>query len=448
VSGRAETRFAPSPTGKLHVGNARVALVNWLFARKTGGGFLLRLDDTDAGRSTAEFAAAIERDLAWLGLGWDRFVRQSDRLAEYAAAAERLKAAGRLYPCYETEDELKLKRGLDRAAGRPPRYDRAALALSADERRALEAQGRRPHWRFLLRDETVAWDDLVRGPQRIEAHEVSDPVLIRSDGGVLYTLSSVVDDIAFGISHVVRGEDHVTNTAVQIELFQALGAALPVFAHLPHVLDADGAPLSKRLGSVGIESVRAAGIEPEALASLLARLGTSRPVEPFAGLAPLVADFDWRHFSRSPPRFDPAELALLNARLLHALPYAAAKPRLAALGLADPGEDFWLAVRGNLARLSDAREWWRVVRGVAPPVIADASFADAARATLPAAPLGPESWAAWTRALGAATGRKGKALFQPLRLALTGKETGPEMKALLPLIGRERVLKRLSGEAA
>jgi glutamyl-tRNA synthetase len=448
VSGRAATRFAPSPTGKLHVGNARVALVNWLFARRTGGSFLLRLDDTDAERSTAEFAAGIERDLAWLGLGWDRFARQSDRLADYAAAAERLKSAGRLYPCYETEDELKLKRGLDRAAGRPPRYDRAALTLTADERRALEAAGRRPHWRFLLRDETVAWDDLVRGAQRIEAHEVSDPVLIRSDGGVLYTLSSVVDDIAFGITHVVRGEDHVTNTAVQIELFEALGAALPVFAHLPHVMDADGAPLSKRLGSVGLESLRAAGFEPEALASALARLGTSRPVEPFLDLAPLVADFDWRHFSRSPPRFDPAELALVNARLLHALPYAAAKPRLTALGLDAADEAFWLAVRGNLGRLAEARDWWNVVHGAVAPPPAEPGFADVARATLPAAPLGPESWAAWTRALGAATGRKGKALFQPLRLALTGRETGPEMKALLPLIGRERALKRLSGEAA
>lgn len=446
--GPARTRFAPSPTGRLHVGNVRVALVNWLWARKTGGDFLLRLDDTDAERSRADHAAAIERDLSWLGLAWDRFARQSDRLDRYRAAAERLKEAGRLYPCYETAEELELKRGLALAAGRPPRYDRAALALSPAERAGLESLGRRPHWRFLLLDRRVEWPDRVRGAQHIEAHEVSDPVLIRSDGAVLYTLSSVVDDIAFAITDVIRGEDHVTNTAVQIELFEALGAPPPAFAHLPLVADAAGAGLSKRLGSLGLEALREDGIEPEAVASLLARIGTSRPVEPFLDLAPLVADFDWAHFARATPRFDPAELALLNARVLHAMPFDRARPRLAALGLDRADEAFWLAVRGNLERLADARDWWRVVQGPAAPVMPDAALAAAARAALPPAPLGEASWGEWTRALAAATGLKGKALFRPLRLALTGRETGPEMKALLPLIGRERALKRLSGETA
>ncbi len=441
------TRFAPSPTGLLHIGNVRTALINWLFTRKSGGSFMLRLDDTDVERSRADYAAAIETDLKWLGLAWDRFARQMDRLARYSAAAERLKASDRLYACYETADELDLKRKIALNAGRPPRYDRAALKLSPAERAQLEAEGRKPHWRFRLEDKPIEWRDLVRGPVHIEAHDVSDPVLVRSNSYPLYTLSSVVDDVDFGITHIIRGEDHVTNTAVQIQIFEALGGAVPAFAHLALLADAEGKGLSKRLGSLSIDELRKSGIEPEAISSLLARIGTSQPVEAFVDLAPLIAGFDWASFSRATPKFDPRDLETLNARVLHALPFAAAAPRLAAAGLADADEHFWLAVRGNIGRIAEAHEWWKVCRGEVTPAIEDAPLIAAARDMLPTEPWSAETWPRWTKSVGEATGKKGRALFHPLRLALTGRETGPEMKAMLPLIGRARVLARLSTAA-
>lgn len=440
-------RFAPSPTGLLHVGNARTALVVWLFARKAGGTFVLRLDDTDQERSTAEFAEAIERDLAWLGLVWDRFVRQSDRMARHDAAIVRLKSAGRLYPCYETAEELALKRKAQLAQGRPPIYDRAALALTDADRARLEASGRRPHWRFRLDPGAVEWQDLVRGPVRFEAADLSDPVLVREDGRPLYHVSSVVDDIDLRISHVVRGEDHVANTALHIQMFRALGAEPPVFAHLPLLADVSGQGLSKRLGSLGLQQLREEGIEPMAVASLLAKLGTSDPVEPRDSLDALVQEFDWAKFSRATPRFDAAELDRLNARLVHAMPYAEAVDRLAALGLPPVPETFWRAVRPNLTRLPELADWWRVATGPVTPLIDDPAFAAQAAALLPDEPWDEETWGRWTGAVRDATGAKGKALFLPLRRALTGLDHGPELKTLLPLIGRDRALQRLRGKA-
>jgi glutamyl-tRNA synthetase len=436
-------RFAPSPTGRLHVGNGRIAVVNWLFARQQGGRFLLRLDDTDAERSTAAFAGGIETDLAWLGLAWDSFARQSDRLAHYTGAAERLKASGRLYPCYETPEELGLKRKAQLAAGRPPRYDRAALRLSADERRALEAAGRRPHWRFRLEDRDVAWADLVRGEQHYAALHLSDPVLLREDGRPLYTLSSTVDDLELGITHVIRGEDHVANTAVQIELFEALGGPVPTFAHLPLLVDAGGAGLSKRLGSLSLESLRVQGIEPLTLVSYLAKLGSSDAIEVRGSLGELVREFDLSHLGRAAPRFDPADLATLNAKLLQLLPFAAVAGRVAGLD-----EALWLAVRGNLATLSEADAWVVVRDGPLAPVVEDAEFLAAAASLLPPEPWDAATWKNWTEAAKVATGRKGRALFHPLRLALTAREQGPEMATLLPLIGRARAARRLAGQAA
>jgi glutamyl-tRNA synthetase len=436
-------RFAPSPTGRLHVGNGRVAVVNWLFARQQGGRFLLRLDDTDAERSTAAFAAGIETDLAWLGLAWDSFARQSDRLAHYAAAAERLRASGRLYPCYETPEELGLKRKAQLAAGRPPRYDRAALRLSADERRALEAAGRRPHWRFRLEDRDVVWADLVRGEQHYAALHLSDPVLLREDGRPLYTLSSTVDDLELGITHVIRGEDHVANTAVQIELFEALGGPVPRFAHLPLLVDAGGAGLSKRLGSLSLESLREAGIEALTLVSYLAKLGSSDAIEARGSLAELAREFDLSHLGRAAPRFDPADLAALNAKLLRLLSFAAVAGRVPGLD-----EALWLAVRGNLATVGAAAEWVLVRDGPLAPLVEDAAFLAQAAALLPPEPWDGGTWKAWTEAVQAASGRKGRALFHPLRLALTAREQGPEMAALLPLIGRARAARRLAGETA
>jgi len=442
-------RFAPSPTGLLHVGNIRLALVNWLFARKAGGSFLLRLDDTDFERSTREFAEGIERDLSWLGLSWDRSARQSDRMERYHDAAERLKADGRLYPCYETADELGLKRKSLLARGLPPLYDRAALRLTDAERARFETEGRRPHWRFRLLPDPVSWTDLVRGPARFSGADLSDPVLVREDGRPLYTLSSVVDDIEFGISHVIRGEDHVANTAVQIQLWQALGGPVPAFAHLPLLTDAAGQGLSKRLGGLSVQSLREDdGLEPMALLSLLAHLGTADAVEPYLGLDALVASFDMARVSRATPRFDPEELKRLNARILHRTPFAAVAGRLEALGFAGVDERFWQVVRPNLERLADAGDWWRVTHAPVAPTITDAAFAAAAAALLPPEPWDEATWGGWIERVKAETGAKGKALFLPLRLALTGREHGPELKNLLPLIGRERALARLSGRAA
>ena len=437
-------RFAPSPTGRLHVGNVFVALGNWLFARRQGGAFLLRLDDTDVERSTAAFAAGIAEDLAWLGLAWDELHRQSARTARYDAAVARLTESGRLYPCYETEEELALKRASQLQRGKPPVYDRAALALTPAERARLEGEGHRPHWRFRLDREDVAWTDLVRGAQHIDAASQSDPVLVRADGSYLYTLPSVVDDIDLGVSHVIRGNDHVTNTATQIQLFRALDAAPPAFGHLPLLVDAGGEALSKRTGALSIAELRRDGIEPMAITAYLARLGTGDPAEPAAALAELLPAFDLAKFGRASPRFDPAELAHLNARLLHGLPFATVAGALAAREIAGIDEALWLAARGNLARLADIALWRDVARGDIAPVIEDAPLVALAAGLLPPEPWDDATWAAWTRRVGEASGKRGKALFRPLRLALTGQDHGPEMKALLPLIGRARSLDRLA----
>jgi glutamyl-tRNA synthetase len=433
-------RFAPSPTGRLHLGNIRTALVNWLFARKAGGELLLRIDDTDAERSKPEHAAAIEADLRWLGLNWDLFARQSDRMARYAQVVSDLKGAGRLYPCFESPEELELKRKLALSRGKPPIYDRAALKLSAAEIDGLIASGVAPAWRFKLAPGAINWHDLIRGDVHFEAEHLSDPVLVRPDGVPVYMLASVVDDMDFAISHVVRGEDHVANTAVQIQLFEALGCPVPVFGHFSLIADASGEKLSKRAGASSIEDLRCDGVEPMAILSLLAKLGTSDAIDLRPDLATLAAEFDITRFGRNRPKLDMAELDLLNARLMHALPHERVADRLPA----GSGEDFWLAVRANLTRVSDAGQWWQVVTGPVEPLIDDADFIARAASLLPPAPFDATTWSAWTAAVKAATGRKGKELFLPLRRALTGRDHGPELAALLPLIGRERALQRLS----
>ncbi len=441
-------RVAPSPTGFLQAGNGRAAILNALFARQTGGKFMLRIDDTDDSRSTKDFEAAILEDIAWLGLDHDIFARQSDRVTLYEAAAEKLKAAGRLYPAYETADELDRRRKRQMAAHKPPVYDRAALALSAEDRARLEAEGRRPHWRFKLSHAHVTWNDLIRGPVEIDTATLSDPVLIREDGSFLYTLPSVVDDIDFAITHVIRGEDHVTNTAPQIEIFQALGAAPPpAFAHYALFGAAEGGKLSKRAGALALRALRDDGIEPLALASYLAKIGTSDAVEPRTSLAALAAEFAFGKFGRAMALFDTAELALLNGKLLHLLAYDAVAPRLAALGIAG-GEAFWDAVKPNLARLADAQAWWSVVTGPVTPVIENANLTAKAAVLLPPEPWDDTTWSVLSKAVADATGAKGRALFHPLRLALTGLDHGPELKKLLPLIGREKANARLMGNAA
>ena len=437
------TRFAPAPTGRLHVGNIRTALHNWLLARHQGGRFLLRIDDTDAERSREEHVVAIREDLAWLGLVPDGEERQSLRFALYEQAFAKQVEAGRIYRCYETAQELALKRKVLLGRGLPPIYDRAALKLSENDHLAFEARGVLPHWRFLLDHAApIEWADGVRGPQHFDPAQLSDPVVRRADGSWLYMLPSAIDDIDMGVTDVLRGEDHVSNTALQIQMFTALGVTPPRFAHEALLVGREG-KLSKRLGSLGADALREAGIEPDALVAMLARLGTSQPVEPIRERKALIDSFDLATFGRAPARFDDAELERLNAAIVHQLPFAEVRDRLSG-GM---NEAAWNAIRPNLTRVDQAAEWWQVVTG---PVEAP-EFDDDTRSFLAEAAAAlvwnEDPWHRLTEVLKERTGRKGKALFQPLRLALTGRESGPEMKALLPLIGEASARARLTRAA-
>ena len=439
-------RFAPSPTGRIHIGNARTALFNFLAAARLGGRFILRFDDTDLARSTAEFADGIEVDLAWLGIVPHLVVRQSDRVALYEAAAERLKQMGLLYPAYETQAELDRRRKLKQARGLPPIYDRAALALSDADRAKLEADGRRPHWRFRLEHRVVEWEDGVRGHCHIDCASLSDPVLVREDGSFLYTLPSVVDDIELGITDVIRGEDHVANTAVQIQIVEALAdqVKVPRFAHHNLLVDASGAGLSKRSGALSIASLRDSGVESLAVAAVAVLTGSSDEVHAVGSLIELAQKFDLAHVSRNAAKFDPADLRSLTQRTLLKLDFEVMRERLAAHDIVGAhAEAFWLAVRGNLEKFLDVCDWWRVVDGEISPVIEDMEFCRAAAALLPEDPWDEKTWSAWTSAVKTATGRKGRELFHPLRLALTARENGPELAKLLPLIGRTKAQARL-----
>ena len=438
-------RFAPSPTGHIHLGNLRPALMNWLFALKSGGEYVLRFDDTDLARSTREFADGIETDLRWLGIEPHVIVRQSERTDIHNAARERLIADGRLYPCYETSDELERKRRRALAMHKPPIYDRSALDLTDEDRSRLEAEGRKPHWRFRLDGRHVTFSDLIRGEQTVDTASMSDPVLIREDGSYLYTLPSVADDIDLGITHVIRGEDHVSNTGVQIEIFEALGAKPPVFAHHNLLTDEHGEGLSKRLGSLSISDLRASGYEALAVAIVAVLTGTSMPVAPYPSLAAIAEDFDFSTVSHGAARYSPTELDGLNARILHAMAYDEAEPRLKKLGFDDP--ELWDALRENLEKFGDIADLARLVTGPIAPVIVDedAGFLQTVAGLLPEEPWDDQTWSAWTSAIKSETGRKGRALFHPLRLALTGREAGPELRTLLPLIGRKASLDRLAG---
>ncbi len=443
-------RFAPSPTGNLHVGNARIAVVNWLFARKIGAEFMLRMDDTDTERSTDAFADGIKRDMQWMGLTWDRYARQSDRLARYDLAIAKLKDMGRLYACYETPEELDLKRKIQLNAGRPPLYDRAALKLSDADKAAFEAEGRTPHWRFLLEDKSIHWTDFIRGEVHFEGSKLSDPVLIRADGRPLYTISSCVDDIELGVTHILRGEDHVSNTAVQVQLIEALGGTVPHFGHMSLLTDSSGAGLSKRLGSLSLADLRTQGIEPVTLSAYLARLGTSENIEPRQHMADVISHFNIDIFSRATPKFDPQELISLNTRILQLFPYEHVKPQLDALGLSDIDAPFWENVQGNIAYLQDVKKWWDICHTPITPLIADEdkAFITETVPLLPKAPWTDQSWSEFTQTVKQETGRKGKKLFMPLRKALTGQEHGPELAFLLLHIGPERALKRLQGQTS
>lgn len=442
-------RFAPSPTGRLHVGNISIALANWLFVRSLGGRFILRLDDTDQERSAAEFAQAIKDDLTWLGLSFDEVHRQSDRHQLYLSAAQALQKSGRLYPCYETQDELAFKRKQQLARGRPPIYDRAALRLTSEERSRYEKEARTPHWRLKLASGKVGWVDLVHGPIEFESENLSDPVLLRADGLPIYTLSSVVDDIDLRVSHVIRGDDHISNTAVQLQLIQALGSDPKDFAfgHMPLLINASGEGFSKRTGSLSISQLRDEGVEPMAINSLLATLGTSHPVRPYLNMQNLIAYFDIGEVNPgSSPKFAVEDLYKLNRKLYHEMPFFMVAPRLEKLNLSHIDGPFWTIIRGNISRLEDLGAWWNACYGEIDPVIEDPEFLAQALSLLPATPWNGETWQQWTTAIKTETGRKGKDLFMPLRLALTGLAHGPEMQMLLPLIGYEKSSGRLKGK--
>ncbi len=438
-------RFAPSPTGLIHVGNVRMALVNWLHADALSGRFILRLDDTDVERSTDDFATAIQRDLDWLGLTWDQLEKQSARMERYGEAFEKLRQMDRIYPCYETAQELMFKRKRQLSAHKPPIYDRAGLSLTDRQRQDFETEGRQPHWRFKLDHAAIGWTDLVRGEVHFDGAHLSDPVLVRGDGSYLYMMPSAVDDIDMAVTDVIRGEDHVANTAVQIQLFEALGATPPCFAHVPLLTDPGGKGLSKRLGSLTVQSLREDGLEAMAINSYLAHIGTSDAIEPRRSLTDLAGDFDISHTGRGTPKFDPDQLASLNAAVLHGLDFEQASDRLNQLGLDPIDADFWNAVRPNLNKFEDVKLWHRVCFGNIDPAIDDEEFIIAAAAQLPPEPWDTSTWKNWTDAVKQASGRKGRDLFLPLRQALTGFDHGPELKLLLPLIGHERAMTRLKG---
>lgn len=436
-----KVRFAPSPTGKIHIGNIRAALVNWLFAKQQNGTFVLRIDDTDVERSTKENEDSIREDLTWLGLNWDETFKQSERFDRYNEVVVALKESGRLYPCFETADELDMKRKIQMGRGLPPVYDRSALSLTASEIESFIAEGRKPHWRFKLNvPARVEWNDLIRGTVSIDMASVSDPILIREDGSFLYTLPSVVDDTDFGITHIVRGEDHVTNSAVQVQLFEAVGGKTPDMAHFALMTGKGGEGLSKRHGAMSIGEYRVeVGLEPMAIVSLMARVGTSEPIEAFSSADALIAGFDFAKFSRSTAKLDPADLEMLNAKILHVLSYDDVRGKLNGVS-----EELWLAIRPNLSKISEVGDWQKIIDGPVSPIIEDADHIAKVRGLLPEGDVTTETWAIWTTIIKEELGVKGKALFKPLRQALTGQEHGPEMAVLLPLIGRERILERLA----
>ncbi len=440
-----KVRFAPSPTGRIHIGNTRIALMNWLIKLQQGGTFILRFDDTDLERSKQEYIDAIREDLAWLGITPDEENKQSDRFASYDEAAEKLKQQGLLYPCYETPDELDRRRKRQLARGLPPVYDRKALELTEEDKASIEAEGRKPHWRFKLTHEKITWTDLVRGEQSIEASSLSDPILIREDGSYLYTLPSCVDDIEMEITHVVRGEDHVANTAAQIQIFRALNGKAPIFAHTNLLVAADGKGFSKRDGSLGIGTLREEGIEPLSIAIHATLIGSSEAVRPLQDMQELSTYFAFDKISRAPAKFDLEELSNLNTKIIQDLPYAAVKDRLSLID-SEITEDFWLAIRGNIAKVNETAKWLPLVKDSITPVIddEDKEFIATALALLPEGEFTRETWKTWTNAVKKETGRKGRGLFMPLRKALTGLPHGPELDVMLPLIGREKTVARLA----
>ena len=442
---KTKLRFAPSPTGNLHVGNARTALVNYLFCKSISGEMMLRIDDTDEERSSKEYEESIKSDLNWLGIYWETTDRQSTRIKNYKDALKKLFENGRAYRCYETQEELSLKRKAQLMSGKPPVYDRQGLSLEENDHLRYEHDGKLPHWRFKLLDEEVTWTDLIRGHCTYDMNALSDPVIMREDGRPIYTLASVVDDIDHKISHIIRGEDHVTNSAAQIQLFNALGYEAPNLGHLSLISGADGEGLSKRLGSLSLGDLKREGLESNALSSLLARLGTSDPIVFFKDIGDLIESFDLNKFSRNTAKFDINDLYLMNKKSIQSMNYEEASKRFNLIGLDEPGEEFWNTVSGNLNNFIETKIWWEVVFGEIDPLIDNQDLIQVATDTFPNESIDNDTWSKWCKKISNQSEFKGKKLFISLRKTLTGYDYGPELSKLLPLIGKEKILSRLSG---
>jgi len=440
-----KVRFAPSPTGFLHIGNFRTALVNFLFARKEKGHFMLRIDDTDHERSSLEFEKAIIEDLSWMNFKWDSLEKQSNRLNRYDEALETLLDKKRAYACYETAEELSLKRKAQLSSGKPPVYDKSSLRLSDSDVADLKAKGKKPHYRFLLDHSEVIWNDLIKGGSKYHMSSLSDPVILREDGRVIYTLASVVDDIDFDITHILRGEDHMTNSAAQIQLFEALGSAAPNLGHLSLLTDISGAGLSKRLGSLSLKDLRNEGIHPMAISSLLSKVGTSDPVEIKKEIETIILYFDINKFGKSKSKFDKNELSLLNSKIYQLIDFEEIDEDLKKMNISITKE-FWNLIRGNIALLKNVKDWWDICFGIIDSIIENQDFLDSALEALPKDQFNEKTWSTWTQKLSQITGKKGKELYMPLRLCLTGQNKGPEMADLILMMGRDKVIKRLSNQ--
>ena len=440
-----KVRFAPSPTGFLHIGNFRTALVNFLFARKEKGHFMLRIDDTDHERSSLEFEKAIIEDLSWMNFKWDSLEKQSNRLKRYDEALETLLDKKRAYACYETAEELSLKRKAQLSSGKPPVYDRSSLRLSDSDAADLKTKGKKPHYRFLLDHSEVIWNDLIKGGSKYHMSSLSDPVILREDGRVIYTLASVVDDIDFDITHILRGEDHMTNSAAQIQLFEALGSAAPNLGHLSLLTDISGAGLSKRLGSLSLKDLRNEGIHPMAISSLLSKVGTSDPVEIKKEIETIILYFDINKFGKSKSKFDKNELSILNSKIYQLIDFEEINEDLKKMNISITKE-FWNLIRGNIALLKNVKDWWDICFGIIDSIIENQDFLDSALEALPKDQFNEKTWSTWTQKLSQITGKKGKELYMPLRLCLTGQNKGPEMADLILMMGRDKVIKRLNNQ--
>ncbi|MFP3012719.1 MAG: glutamate--tRNA ligase [Rickettsia sp.] len=440
------TRFAPSPTGMLHVGNIRAALLNWLYAKKHNGQFILRFDDTDLERSKQEYKDAIEEDLKFLNLNWDQTFNQLSRLSRYDEIKNLLLDKKRLYACYETPEELELKRKFQLSKGLPPIYDRASLNLTEEQIQKYIEQGRKLHYRFLVNYEPISWHDMIKGEVKYDGKALSDPIVIRADGSMTYMLCSVIDDIDYGITHIIRGEDHVSNTAIQIQMFEALNTTPPTFGHLSLIINKDE-KISKRVGGFEIATLRKEiGIEAMAIASFFSLLGSSAQILPYKSMEKLANQFEISSFSKSPTIYQPEDLERLNHKLLISLDFDEVKDRLKEIDAEYIDENFWLSVRPNLQKLRDVKDWWEICHKIpnVENLNLDKDYLKQAAELLPQGEITKDSWSIWTKEITNITGKKGKELFLPLRLALTGRESGPEIAGVLPLIDREEIIKRLT----